>query len=74
MQDSDDLELQVNADEMCRTCLGQFPLNQLKPIFCNEILDGKIVPFPQVYETTLGIKPVKNDFSQKMYALIAKPD
>ncbi|XP_065081614.1 zinc finger protein 26-like [Ochlerotatus camptorhynchus] len=65
MQDSDDLELQVNADEMCRTCLGQFPLNQLKPIFCNEILDGKIVPFPQVYETTLGIKPVKNDVFPK---------
>ncbi|XP_053688280.1 zinc finger protein 37 homolog [Sabethes cyaneus] len=60
MKDSEDLELQVNANEMCRTCLGQFTSNQLKPIFCNEILDGKIVAFPKIIEATMSIKPVKN--------------
>ncbi|XP_058830042.1 zinc finger protein 26-like [Topomyia yanbarensis] len=61
MTESEELQLQVNADEMCRTCLGQFTKNQLKPIFCNEILDGKIVPFPKVMETTMAIQPVKNE-------------
>nr|XP_029724159.1 putative zinc finger protein 286B isoform X2 [Aedes albopictus] len=65
MKDSDELELQVNADEMCRTCLGQFPTGQLKPIFCNEILDGKIISFPKVLESTVGIKPAKNEVFPK---------
>lgn len=60
MKDSDDLELQINADEMCRTCLGQFPVSQLKPIFCNEILDGKIISFPKVLESTVGVKVNKD--------------
>lgn len=72
MKDSDDLELQVNADEMCRTCLGQFAPNQLKPIFCNEILDGKIVPFPQVLESAMGIKPVKNEVFPKNVCINCK--
>ncbi|XP_058458494.1 uncharacterized protein LOC131435040 isoform X2 [Malaya genurostris] len=61
MSDPEDLELQVNADEMCRICLGQFTNNQLKPIFCNEIIEGKIIPLPKVMEVSLSIKPVKND-------------
>lgn len=65
MKDSDDLELQINADEMCRTCLGQFPVSQLKPIFCNEILDGKIISFPKVLESTVGVKPAKNEVFPK---------
>ncbi|XP_062554611.1 zinc finger protein 84-like isoform X2 [Armigeres subalbatus] len=65
MKDSEDLELQVNAEEMCRTCLGQFPAGQLKPIFCNEILDGKIVPFPKALESVVGVKPAKNEIFPK---------
>lgn len=65
MKDSEDLELQVNAEEMCRTCLGQFPAGQLKPIFCNEILDGKIVPFPKAVESVVGVKPAKNEVFPK---------
>ncbi|XP_055529527.1 zinc finger protein 624-like [Wyeomyia smithii] len=60
MKDAEDLELQVNANEMCRACLGQFTSNQLKPIFCNEILDGKIVAFPRIIEDAIDVKPVKN--------------
>ncbi|XP_055622751.1 zinc finger protein 699-like [Toxorhynchites rutilus septentrionalis] len=61
MKDCDDLELQVNAEEMCRTCLSQPPLNQLKPIFCVEIIDGKIIPFPKVLEIIMGVKPTKDE-------------
>lgn len=58
MKESDSaLELQVNANEMCRTCLAaELPPDQLKPIFCNEIVDGRIVPFPKVLELTMGFK------------------
>uniref|UniRef100_A0A182JT68 Protein krueppel n=1 Tax=Anopheles christyi TaxID=43041 RepID=A0A182JT68_9DIPT len=59
--DTQELELTVSAEEICRTCLAAVDRTQLKPIFCNEILDGRIVPFPCVLELATGEKPVKND-------------
>ncbi|XP_053676731.1 zinc finger protein 184-like [Anopheles nili] len=59
--DTQDLELAVSPEEMCRTCLAAVDKAQLKPIFCNEILDGRIVAFPSVLELTTGEKFVKND-------------
>uniref|UniRef100_A0A1Q3EZV1 C2h2-type zn-finger protein n=1 Tax=Culex tarsalis TaxID=7177 RepID=A0A1Q3EZV1_CULTA len=73
MKDSDGLELQVNANEMCRTCLAaELPPDQLKPIFCNEIVDGRIVPFPKVLELTMGFKPTKNEVLPKNVCIACK--
>lgn len=73
MKDSDGLELQVNANEMCRTCLSaELPPDQLKPIFCNEIVDGRIVPFPKVLEITMGFKPTKNETLPKNVCISCK--
>uniref|UniRef100_A0AAG5DQT2 Uncharacterized protein n=1 Tax=Anopheles atroparvus TaxID=41427 RepID=A0AAG5DQT2_ANOAO len=59
--DTLELELSVAPEEMCRTCLAAVDRAQLKPIFCSEILDGKIVPFPKVVELTTGEKLTKNE-------------
>ncbi|KFB47246.1 AGAP010500-PA-like protein [Anopheles sinensis] len=59
--DTDELELSVSPEELCRTCLAAVDRTQLKPIFCNEILDGKIVPFPKVVELAVGEKIVKDE-------------
>uniref|UniRef100_A0A182NDD2 Protein krueppel n=1 Tax=Anopheles dirus TaxID=7168 RepID=A0A182NDD2_9DIPT len=59
--DTQDLELAVSPEELCRTCLAAVDRTQLKPIFCNEILGGRIVPFPSVMELAIGEKFVKND-------------
>uniref|UniRef100_A0A182RIU4 Uncharacterized protein n=1 Tax=Anopheles funestus TaxID=62324 RepID=A0A182RIU4_ANOFN len=59
--DTQDLELTISAEEICRTCLAAVDRTQLKPIFCNEILDGRIVPFPSVVELVIGEKLVKHD-------------
>lgn len=74
MKESDSaLELQVNANEMCRTCLAaELPPDQLKPIFCNEIVDGRIVPFPKVLELTMGFKPTKNEVLPKNVCVSCK--
>ncbi|XP_050067102.1 zinc finger protein 184-like [Anopheles maculipalpis] len=55
-----ELELTISAEEICRTCLAAADRTQLKPIFCNEILDGRIVPFPSVLELVIGEKIVKD--------------
>ncbi|XP_053659477.1 zinc finger protein 569-like [Anopheles marshallii] len=59
--DTQDLELSISAEEICRTCLAAVDQTQLKPIFCNEILDGRIVPFPSVLELVVGEQLVKHD-------------
>ncbi|XP_058117409.1 zinc finger protein 543-like [Anopheles ziemanni] len=59
--DTNELELSVFPEELCRTCLAAVDRTQLKPIFCNEILDGRIVPFPKVVELTVGEQLVKHE-------------
>uniref|UniRef100_A0A182MI17 Protein krueppel n=1 Tax=Anopheles culicifacies TaxID=139723 RepID=A0A182MI17_9DIPT len=59
--DIQELELSICAEETCRICLAAVDRTQLKPIFCNEILDGRIVPFPSVLELVIGEKLVKHD-------------
>uniref|UniRef100_A0A182PUG4 ZAD domain-containing protein n=1 Tax=Anopheles epiroticus TaxID=199890 RepID=A0A182PUG4_9DIPT len=59
--DTQELGLTILAEEVCRTCLAAVDGTQLKPIFCNEILDCRIVPFPSVLELVTGEKLVKND-------------
>uniref|UniRef100_A0A182YF96 Uncharacterized protein n=1 Tax=Anopheles stephensi TaxID=30069 RepID=A0A182YF96_ANOST len=59
--ETQDLELTIAAEEICRTCLAAADRTQLKPIFCNEILDGRIVPFPSVLELVIGEKIVKHE-------------
>ncbi|XP_058066461.1 zinc finger protein 271-like [Anopheles bellator] len=62
MESKEALELSVTPEELCRTCLAAVPdRSQLKPIFCSEILDGKIVPFPKVLELVIGAKFVKDE-------------
>ncbi|ETN66011.1 zinc finger protein 600 [Anopheles darlingi] len=56
-----DLELSVTPEELCRTCLAAVDRNQLKPIFCSEILDGKIVPFPKVIELATGEQLIRDE-------------
>uniref|UniRef100_A0A1S4H472 Uncharacterized protein n=1 Tax=Anopheles gambiae TaxID=7165 RepID=A0A1S4H472_ANOGA len=59
--DTQELELTISAEEICRACLAAVDRTQLKPIFCSEILDGRIVPFPSVLELATGEKPIKHD-------------
>lgn len=54
--DTQELELTISAEEICRACLAAVDRTQLKPIFCSEILDGRIVPFPSVLELATGEK------------------
>ncbi|XP_052871725.1 zinc finger protein 266-like [Anopheles cruzii] len=62
MESKEPLELSVTPEELCRTCLAAVPdRTQLKPIFCSEILDGKIVPFPKVLELVIGAKFVRDE-------------
>lgn len=45
-------KLELDVDQMCRTCLDKNIL--LENLFCSEIVDGDIVPIPDVYESVLG--------------------
>ncbi|XP_035791993.1 zinc finger protein 530-like [Anopheles albimanus] len=61
MDSIESLELSVTPEELCRTCLAAVDRNQLKPIFCSEILDGKIVPFPKVIQLATGEELVRDE-------------
>lgn len=47
-------ELEVDAKQMCRACLSRN--SEMGNLFCSEIVDGDIVPMPDVYETVTGIQ------------------
>lgn len=47
-------ELEINPTNTCRTCLSQY--NELNNIFCKEIVDGEIVPFPMILEECCEIQ------------------
>lgn len=47
-------KLEVDAEQMCRACLVRN--STMENIFCSEIVDGEIVPMPNVYETVTGMQ------------------
>lgn len=49
-----DYDLEINPNLICRMCLAE-NLN-LKSVFCNEIVDGQILPFPKVLDFVTNIK------------------
>lgn len=52
-------ELSIDTKSICRVCLAEHP--SLKTIFCNEIVNGSILPFPKVFECVIGLKACKDD-------------
>ncbi|GAB0097394.1 zinc finger protein 425 [Sergentomyia squamirostris] len=59
-------ELDINPDNLCRVCLSQdLPL---KCIFFSEIIDGKIVNFPDVLANVLDIRIDQTLFPDKICA------
>lgn len=52
-------ELSLDPKTICRICLAEHP--SLKTIFCNEIVNGSILPFPTVFECVMGFKVHPDD-------------
>lgn len=53
MENSSEYELNINPNSICRTCLSQEC--ELKNIFVSDILDGKIIKFPDVLGIAVNI-------------------
>lgn len=49
-----DYELSIDPLVICRCCLAEH--SALKTVFCNEIVNGSILPFPKVFECVTGFK------------------
>lgn len=47
-------ELELDADQICRACLTRN--SALENLFCSEIVDGDIMPMPDVFEAVTGIQ------------------
>lgn len=47
-------KLELDADQMCRACLTRN--TAVENMFCSEIVDGEIVPMPDVFETVTGMQ------------------
>lgn len=58
-------ELNINPNVMCRICLAEN--DNMKSIFCNEIVNGEIVPFPKVFETVTGIPVILNNIKENIH-------
>lgn len=50
-------EISIDPKVICRVCLAE---NTLKTLFCNEIVNGSILPFPKVFECVTGLKVETN--------------
>lgn len=45
-----ELEIDINKDEICRSCLDRNKKDELKSIFSTDIVNGDIVLFSDIFE------------------------
>lgn len=51
-----ELELEINIDEICRTCLERNKIDELKSIFTKDIVNGNIVLFSNIFQEATNSK------------------